>query len=59
LDLGLEEAGFVPVCFVEQDPDCLRLIRSRRPGVPIIEDVREVRMGELPDDVEVVAGGFP
>ena len=61
LDLGLESAGVETVCFVESEPACQRLIRARRPGVPIVGDVRMIdrETGDELGGVDLVAGGFP
>lgn len=42
LDLAAEWAGFETVAFVERDPYCQRVLAKRWPGVPIIDDVRQV-----------------
>ena len=41
-DLAAEWAGFETVLMCEIDPDCQKVLRKIFPGVPIIEDVRDV-----------------
>lgn len=58
--LGIEEAG-IPVehtALVEREPFPRRVLAARFPGVPLLEDVREVR-GEDLGGADVVVGGFP
>lgn len=42
LDLGLEAAGFETVWACESDDACRRVLERQRPGLPIIDDVRDV-----------------
>src|SRR5262245_49888210 len=63
LDLGLEAAGFHIVCAVENDPACHKVIQARRPGLPVIYDVRAVDEKLLAQlgigTIDLLAGGFP
>jgi hypothetical protein len=57
---GLEETG-IPVehtALVEREPFPRRVLAARFPGVPLLEDVREVRGDDL-GGADVVVGGFP
>lgn len=44
--------------FCEVDPFCRSVLRRHWPGIPIYEDVRELRGADLPP-VDVLCGGFP
>lgn len=57
-DLGLEWAGMKHRFFCEVDPFCRSVLRRHWPGIPIYEDVRELRGVDLPP-VDVLCGGFP
>lgn len=58
LDLGLEQAGWECVYQIENDPDCLHLLWNHFPKVPKSEDVREVKVSDLPK-CDALVGGFP
>ena len=60
---GLDRAvethfGAAPAAFVERDPYCKQVLAKRWPGVPILDDVREVGAGDV-EPVDLVIGGFP
>jgi hypothetical protein len=61
--LGLEEQGFdvEHVALVESEPFPKRVLTARFPGVPLFDDVREVRGEDLDpaDGLDVLVGGFP
>ena len=57
-DLGLEWAGMGHAFFCEVDPFCRSVLRRHWPGIPIYEDIRELRGADLPP-VDVLCGGFP
>jgi len=59
LDLAVE-AHFeaAPAWFVERDPYCKQVLAKRWPGVPILDDVREVGAGDV-EPPDVLCGGFP
>lgn len=44
--------------FCEVNPFCRSILRRHWPGIPIYEDVRELRGADLPP-VDVLCGGFP
>lgn len=44
--------------FCEVDPFCRSVLRRHWPGIPIYEDIRELRGADLPP-VDVLCGGFP
>lgn len=58
LDLGLEWAGMTPAWFCEIEPYPQQVLTRRWPGVPIINDIRDVT-AESVQRVDVIAGGFP
>lgn len=57
--------GWRTVAFCEIDPFCRSVLGRHWPGVPIIEDVRDVSVDSLrgigidPGSVDLVGGGFP
>ena len=53
--LGLERTGMRTVAFCEIDPWCRRLLITRWPGVPVLEDVRTA---DFPT-ADIICGGFP
>ena len=57
--LGLESTGgFQTVAFCEIEPFPRAVLRKHWPGVPIHEDVRELK-GEAVGSVDLICGGFP
>jgi DNA (cytosine-5)-methyltransferase 1 len=63
LDLGLEAVGADTILYCENDKDCQRIIAARRPGVPVLPDVRELDEGVVQQEgllgVDWLVGGFP
>lgn len=57
LESGLHAAGHSTVMLCEVWSPARAVLAARFPGVPMEGDVRE--LGGLPDDVDVVAAGFP
>lgn len=57
-DLGLERAGMTCAWQCEADPKARAVLRRHWPDVPIYEDVREMRGGDV-EAVDLVCGGFP
>ncbi|MDQ2987409.1 MAG: DNA cytosine methyltransferase [Armatimonadota bacterium] len=57
LDLAAEWAGFTTVAFVERDPYCQRVLAKRWPGVPIIGDVRELKVDTICQHIDSNNGG--
>jgi DNA (cytosine-5)-methyltransferase 1 len=53
--IGLERAGMRTVAFCEIDRWCQRLLKTRFPGVPVLEDVRTA---DFPA-ADIICGGFP
>lgn len=63
-DLASELAEIETVCFVENDKFCQKVLRKHWPGVPIIEDVKDVKKEKLKEltgeeYVDIIAGGDP
>jgi len=58
---GLEATGhFRTTCFVEQDPYCQAVLKHHWPDVPILDDIKNVRLTDFPDTrPDLVCGGFP
>lgn len=46
-DLASEWAGVRTVCFVEKDKFCQKVLKKHWPGVPIIEDVKDVTRAKI------------
>ena len=59
LDLAAERCGIEPVAFCEIEPFACRILAKRFPGVPIVNDVREVVADGSLGTIDVVHGGFP
>src|SRR5262249_40665217 len=55
-ELGLHEVGFRSSLLCEIAPEAQAVLRARFPGVPLVDDVREI--DALPS-VDVLAAGFP
>jgi DNA (cytosine-5)-methyltransferase 1 len=55
--LGLERAGMTTVAFCEIDPFCRKVLAKHWPGVPIYDDIRQLRAAR--GSADVVCGGFP
>lgn len=56
--LGLERAGMETVAFCEIEPFCQEVLRKHWPGVPIHEDIRELK-GDAIGPVDLICGGYP
>ena len=57
--LGLERTGgFETVAFCEIEPFCQKVLRKHWPNVPIFEDVRKSKGGDI-GRVDVICGGYP
>ena len=59
IDLAAHAAGIETVAFCEIEPFACRILAKRFPGVPIINDVREVVADGSLGTIDVVHGGFP
>ena len=57
IELGFERAGHRAILLCESDEHAGRVLRRRWPDVRVHSDVAE--LGELPENTEVVAAGFP
>jgi DNA (cytosine-5)-methyltransferase 1 len=55
--LGLERAGMETVAFCEIDPFCREVLKKHWPDIPIYEDVRKLKGGEIAADI--ICGGYP
>jgi DNA (cytosine-5)-methyltransferase 1 len=55
--LGLERAGMETAAFCEIDPFCREVLKKHWPDVPIYEDVRKLKGGEIAADI--ICGGYP
>ena len=57
LEVGLGEAGHRASLFCEISPAARAVLAARFPGVPCQPDI--LRLSSLPEDVELLVGGFP
>ena len=57
LEVGLGEAGHRASLFCEISPAAREVLAARFPGVPREPDI--LRLSSLPEDVELLVGGFP
>jgi DNA (cytosine-5)-methyltransferase 1 len=57
--LGLERAGMRTVAFCEIDPHARAVLNKRWPDVPVFTDVSTLSKGDLSEQIDVLAGGFP
>lgn len=58
-DLAFEREGMECVAQVEIDPSCRAVLSEHFPDVPRFDDIRTVGAHNLPDNIDVVCGGFP
>lgn len=56
--VGFERAGHKVVAHVEQDKQCLSILKRHYPAVPQFNDVRTVGAHNLPE-ADIICGGFP
>lgn len=67
LDLGIEQAGFTPLLYCEKDRHCQNTIKTNKPNVPLIGDIREHSIETIREiaglkkdqSVDLVIGGPP
>jgi DNA-cytosine methyltransferase len=63
IDIATHLVGMETVAFCEREPACQELLQKRWPGVPIIDDIRNVTREELTKlgigAIDVISGGFP
>jgi DNA (cytosine-5)-methyltransferase 1 len=57
--LGLERAGMKTVAFCEVDKKCQQVLKKHWPGVPIFDDVANLKGEDIEGTVDVICGGFP
>lgn len=57
-DLGFQRAGIRSVSFCEKKSFCQRVLRTRWPLVPLLEDVTRVDPTDIPE-AEIWTAGFP
>ena len=59
LDLAAEMAGIEASAFCEIEPFPVEVLTKRFPGVPIFDDVRKLKRGDIDGSIDVIHGGFP
>jgi DNA-cytosine methyltransferase len=58
--LGLHNTGgFETVAFCEQDEHAQKVLKKNFPGVPIYDDVNNLKAKDLKENIDVLCGGFP
>lgn len=59
--------GFVPLLYCEMDKSCRETIKTNRPDVPLIDDIRKYKAIDIVekiknkkhDDIDLIVGGPP
>lgn len=67
LDLGLEAAGLETICYSEINPVCQETIKTNRPNIPILGDIRNYSGRDIrwiigyneTQPIDVIVGGPP
>jgi DNA (cytosine-5)-methyltransferase 1 len=63
IDIATHLVGIKTVAFCEREPACQDVLRKRWPGVPIINDIRNVTREGLTKlgigAIDIISGGFP
>ena len=59
LDLAAEMAGIEVSAFCEIEPFPVEVLAKRFPGVPIFDDVRKLKRGDIDESIDIIHGGFP
>ena len=57
--LGLERAGMETIAFCEIEPLCQQVLKKHWPDVPVFNDIRNLTANELPEQPDVICGGYP
>ena len=57
--LGLERAGMETIAFCEIEPFCQKVLKKHWPDVPVFNDIRNLTANELPEQPDVICGGYP
>lgn len=57
--LGFHRAGFETVAFCEIDKQCHKVLKKNFPNTPIFNDVKDLKIDDLPNDIDIIVGGFP
>ena len=57
--LGLDRAGMRTIAFCEIEDYPRRVLRKHWPDVPIFDDVRTLQREDLPEQPDVIVGGYP
>ena len=57
--LGLERAGMHTVAFCEIDPHARAVLHKHWPNVPVFTDVSTLSKGDINEQIDIIAGGFP
>ena len=59
LDLGFKEAGFEILWANDIHPDCAETYKKNFGKEMVVGDIRQIPSSEIPNDVDVLIGGFP
>lgn len=57
--LGLERAGMETIAFCEIDPFCQKVLKKHWPATPVFHDIRQLTANDLPEQPDVICGGYP
>ncbi len=57
IELGLSKAGHETTVLCENDPSAMAVLKARFPGIPLVQDIRE--LDKLPKGTDLLAAGFP
>ena len=59
LDLAAEMAGIKTAAFCEIESYPISILEKRYPGIPIYNDIRQLKGSDFNDRIDVIHGGFP
>jgi DNA (cytosine-5)-methyltransferase 1 len=59
IDIAAHQAGMQTVAFVEQNKFCQQVLAKHWPNVPIFDDVKTFKKGDISESVNIISAGFP
>ncbi len=59
LDLAAGMAGIEVVAFCEIEPYPISILEKRYPGIPIYNDIRQLKGSDFNERIDIIHGGFP
>ncbi len=57
--LGLERAGMQTIAFCEINTYCQKILKQHWPDIPVFKDIRDLSADDLPENPELICGGYP